>query len=272
VTDPWRRRSFVVVDFETSGTDVVEVGAVQWRPWRALGTFQRLCRPARPIPPVPVGGAVITDEMVRGEPPFSCVLRELLDFVGDAILVAHNAPFDRAVLRAALARAGAELPNPFLDTLRLARRWFPEAPAHDLATLCWYHRIRREREHRALDDALATAELLRLLLECARDEGIATTADLLALGGPPSGDPRGTGGELELTPAEQALLEAAVVRGDALDIRTRSPGGRERTRRVVPYVVDLARGVPRLVVFDVEAGETKVIPLDRLVAVAEAGD
>ena len=72
-----------------------------------------------------------------------------------------------------------------------------------------------------------------------------------------------------IAPEEQSLLEAAVVQGDEVEIRTRSDLGLERTRRVVPYVIDRARGVPRLVAYDVDKGETKVIRLDRVVGVAE---
>ena len=265
----WENRRFVVLDFETSGDDVVEAGAVRWTPWRTLAKFERLCRPLRPIVPDAVHG--ITDEMVAGESHFVHVLPELVDFVGDAVIVAHNAPFDRAYLRDGLARAGrGPLPNPFLDTVRLSRRFSPDAPAHDLATLCWFHRIPRARAHRGLDDALATVEVLRLALECARDEGIRTMEELLAAGAPAEASAPAPPPAVGLDPREQSLLETAVVQGDELEIRTRSELGHERTRHVVPYVIDRARGVPRLVAYDVEKGETKVIRLDRVVAVAEA--
>jgi DNA polymerase-3 subunit epsilon len=274
VSDRWLRQSFVVLDFETSGTagDVVEVGAVRWRPWRADGTFDRLCRPLFPILDSGVSLHGITNEMVAAEPHFVHVLPELMAFIGDAVLVAHNAPFDRAVLRAALRRAGRPpQPNPFVDTVRLSRRFFPDAPAHDLATLCWFHRIRRARAHRALDDALATVEVFRLALECARDAGVHSTAELLESESPEEARPGREPPAVVISPEQQMRLEAALHRGDQLEIRVRSERGIERARRVVPYVIDRSRGVPRLVAYDVERGETKVFRLDRVVAIGEAG-
>ena len=267
--DTWREATFVVLDFETSGLsdDVVEVGAVRWRPWRSGATWQRLCRPLLPIPPAATSVHGITNEMVEAELHFVRVLPELIRFVGDAVLVAHNAPFDRAVLEAALARVpSAPLENPFVDTLRLSRHFFPDAPAHDLATLCWFHRIRRERAHRALDDALATAEVLRIVLECVAQEGRERFEELLEIGTWQKGERRAAPSVM-IEREEQALLEGALARGDRVEITTRSEKGLERRRVIVPYVIDRARGVPRLVAYDVDRGETKVFRLDRVVSV-----
>jgi len=273
----WLDETFVVIDFETSGLvpgeggEVVEVGAVRATA-AALGEeFRRFCRPLLPIPPGATNLHGITNEMVAGHPHFVHVVPELVAFVGSAILVAHNAPFDRRVLDAAVVKTGAPpLRNPFLDTVRLSRRLSPDAPAHDLATLCRYHRIRHPRPHRALDDAVATACLLRLLLAGAADSGVRTTVELLGIGAPADRRERVAAPEPGPSPDEQALLEAALARGDRVEIRTRSERGIERSRLVVPYVVDRARGLPRLVAYDVERGETKVFRLDRVVAVAAA--
>jgi DNA polymerase III epsilon subunit family exonuclease len=122
----------------------------------------------------------ITDDMVAGEPPFAEILPELLSFLGDRIVVAHNAPFDLGFLRAAMASAGLPpLSNLVLDTVQLSRRVHPASPNHRLDFLCHHHDIFREAGHRALDDALATTELLRILLEAAPSEVLDEYSELV---------------------------------------------------------------------------------------------
>jgi DNA polymerase-3 subunit epsilon len=88
-------------------------------------------------------------------------MTEIHDFVGDATLVAHNASFDKKFWQHELARIGRAPRSDFLCTVLIARRLYPWAPNHKLATLVHLHHIQVEgRHHRALADADMTAKLL----------------------------------------------------------------------------------------------------------------
>jgi DNA polymerase III epsilon subunit family exonuclease len=266
---------FVVLDFETNGLsasrggEVVETGAVRVDGGEPGRTFHSFSRPRAPIPAGALAVHGIHDDDLAAAPRFGEVLPELLDFLGDRIVVAHNARFDRSFLDVAAEAGGRPRPdNAFLDTVRLSRGLHPHLDAHDLESLCVTHRIRRTERHRALPDALATAELLRVLLEDAEHAGVDSSRKLLALGG--VGRAERSAGGIVLDAEEQRLLEDASVTGDRLEIRYETTAGRLRPATVVPYTVE-ARG-PRLVAFDLERSVTRTFRLDRIVAVRALSD
>ena len=141
--EPLREVTFVVVDLETTGggTDteaITEIGAVKVRGGEVIGEFATLVDPGRGIPPLITVLTGITDLMVASAPPIGAVLPAFLDFAENAVLVAHNAPFDVGFLKAACARL--ERPWPALrvvDTALLARRVLTsdEVPDCRLGTL-----------------------------------------------------------------------------------------------------------------------------------------
>jgi DNA polymerase III subunit epsilon len=180
--------TFCVVDLETTGGSpsddrITEVGAVRLRGGECLGTFQTLVNPRRGIPPAITVLTGITDAMVVPAPTIESVLPSLLEFCGDAVFVGHNASFDLGFLRAACARTERALPPwPRVDTAALARRLLvDEVPNHRLGTLADRLRLDHRPSHRALDDALATGDLLHVLLERAGRLGVLGLDDLLAL-------------------------------------------------------------------------------------------
>jgi len=271
-----RSGSYVVLDFETTGlsprhAEIVESGAVQVDGGRIGESFHALSRPTRPIPASVTAIHGISDETVAAEPPFGEVLPSLLAFLGDRVLVAHHARFDCSFLDAATQRAGLHRPgNAILDTVRLSRRLFPHLDRHDLGSLCITHRIRRPRAHRALDDALATAELLGILLDRAEEEGMPREEVLLA-GRPGSWRrPRGPA-RITLDPEEMERLRDAAITGDLLGLGYVSARGAQRRADVVPYRIDAAGAAPRLIAYDVAAGRTRIWPLERVTGVGEAG-
>jgi len=180
--------TFTVIDLETTGGSpaadaITEVGAVKVRGGECLGTFQTLVNPGVPIPPGIVVLTGITEAMVRPAPLIDAVLPQLLEFIGGTVLVGHNFRFDTSFLDAAL-RAGhyPRLTQARIDTCRLARRLVrDEAPDCRLGTLARRLRLAHQPSHRALDDALATADLLHFLLERAAGLGVLGLDDLLAL-------------------------------------------------------------------------------------------
>ncbi len=188
---PLHEVTFCVVDIETTGGSpaacgITEIGAARFRGGERLGTFQTLVNPGLPIPPVITVVTGITEAMVLPAPRVDEVLPSLLEFVGGSVLVGHNLRFDTAFLDAALVRAGWQpLRQLRVDTVALARRLVLDDPDEvadcRLSTLAARFGLGHTPCHRALDDALATADLLHLLLERAAGYHAFALDDLLAL-------------------------------------------------------------------------------------------
>ncbi|MGH9283782.1 MAG: exonuclease domain-containing protein, partial [Acidimicrobiales bacterium] len=184
---PLSEVTFAVVDLETTGTApgrsrIIEVGAARFRGGECLGTFQTLVNPGCEVPPFITVLTGIAEAVLVPAPSIEEVLPSLLEFLGDAVLVGHNLRFDTSFLDAALHASGRRpLHQPRVDTLALARRLLAgEVPDRRLSTLARFFRTGTEPNHRALDDVLATAEVLHGLLERAGTFGILALDDLLA--------------------------------------------------------------------------------------------
>jgi DNA polymerase-3 subunit epsilon len=121
--------------------------------------------------------------MVADAPRIEDVLEVFLDFVQGTVLVAHNARFDVGFLNAALERHGYDpLSNAVIDTVTLARRLVrSEVPNCKLSTLAAHFNFPHQPIHRAMDDVLATGDLLHYLIERAAAFGVFDIEDLVAL-------------------------------------------------------------------------------------------
>ncbi len=180
--------TFVVIDLETTGGSaqscgITEIGAVKLRGGDCLGTYQTMVNPGVAVPPEITVLTGITESMVMRAPRIESVLPSLLEFVGEGVIVGHNVRFDLGFINAALQRdKRARLPNQSVDTLPLARRLLrDEVPNCKLGTLADRLRLSHQPNHRALDDALATGDLLHFLLERAGAIGVTGLDDLLTL-------------------------------------------------------------------------------------------
>ena len=178
--------TFVVVDLETTGgspaaAHITEVGAVKVRGGEVIGELQTLVNPAEPIPAFISVLTGITDRMVADAPRIDSVLPAFLEFARDAVLVAHNAPFDIGFLKAAAARTGHDWPRfPVVDTAHLARQLVTrdEAPNRKLSTLAQLFGAATTPDHRALHDARATVDVLHALLARVGNLGVDTLEEL----------------------------------------------------------------------------------------------
>jgi DNA polymerase-3 subunit epsilon len=245
--------TFVVIDLETTGTvpgesRIIEVAAAKYRGGECLGTFQTLVNPGCGLPPFIVALTGITEALVVPAPTIDEVLPSLLEFIGGAVLVGHNLRFDTSFLDADLiTRSRPRLANPRVDTLTLARRLIrDEVPDCRLATLAARFRTVTRPTHRALDDVLATAEVLHALFERAAGFGVLALDDLLALPSSPlalrklpllAGLPR-TAGVYLFRAADGRVLHV----GRAADVRSRVrslfvTGGRRRVARLLRETV-----------------------------------
>jgi DNA polymerase-3 subunit epsilon len=186
---PLSEVTFCVLDLETTGASsddaITEIGAVKVRGGECLGTFHTLVHPGRAIPPAITFLTGITDAMVGPAPRLDAVLPALVEFLRGSVIVGHNVGFDLRFLRAALAANGwPSVANRWVDTCALARRLVrDEVPNCALATLASRLRLDHRPSHRALEDALATTDLLHLLLERAASWGVLGLDDLLVLPG-----------------------------------------------------------------------------------------
>lgn len=183
---PLRDVTFVVVDLETTGGSaascaITEVGAVKVRGGRVVGEFQTLVNPGESIPPFIAVLTGITDAMVGPAPRIGSVVPSFAEFARGAVLVAHNAPFDVGFLRAAYAASHIAWPAyPVVDTARLARRALArdEAPNCKLSTLAVLFRSGTTPNHRALQDARATVDVLHGLLDRLGNLGVQSLEEL----------------------------------------------------------------------------------------------
>lgn len=172
-------KTYVVFDFETTGTDfmnngITEIGAVKIEGGKITEQFTTLIKPDYPISAEIIGLTGITPEMVKDAPKIDKVLPDFLKFIEYSVIVAHNAPFDTSFLRRFTNENDYEVKNTVMDTLDMSRRLLPELRHHDLKTIADYFGI-VFHHHRALSDAYATAEafieLMKLKYKNAEKKG-----------------------------------------------------------------------------------------------------
>lgn len=161
--------TIAVVDFETtglgatSGGRATEIAAVLVRGGTVVDSWSSLMNSGAWVPPYIQALTGITNEMLADAPDSASVMRELARFTEGCPLVAHNASFDRSFWQAEMQRAGvdADPAHEFACTVLLSRRLWPEAKSHALGEMVRFHGLRFSgRAHRAMADALVTAELL----------------------------------------------------------------------------------------------------------------
>ena len=182
---PFDQVDFVIVDLETTGWEpeeaaITEIGAVLVCGGRVRAQFSSLVNAGGAIPEQVATLTGISDAMVASAPPLSTVLTGFLSFARGSVLAAHNAPFDVAFLTAACQACGLPWPEfQVLDTVELAHRVLGEEEVADckLATLAAHFDTRIRPRHRALPDALATADVLTALLRRLAATGVSTLAE-----------------------------------------------------------------------------------------------
>jgi len=211
----------IVLDTETTGLDpqsghrIVEIAAIELMHHVPTGRrYHCYVNPERDVPVDAYAVHGLSVEFLAGFPPFASVINEFLEFIADAPLVIHNAEFDIAFLNAELARAGRPfLSTKYVDTLSLARRRFPGAPA-SLDALCRRFSIDlavREKHGAEIDCGLLADVYVELLggrqpgLDFAAPEAT-TTCDLASFVDRPVRPPRPHAATAAELAAHQALL------------------------------------------------------------------
>ena len=186
---PLRALEIVAFDTETTGLElrrgdtVISIGACRIVNARLLASdvFDVRVDPGMPIPPASTAIHGLTDSDVSGAPPLPVLLPRFRNYIGDAVVLAHNAAFDLLALQP--PGASVTLDMPVLDTLLISRALDESLDGHDLDTLADRYSLRFPpgTRHTALGDARVTAELWLALLPRLEARGIETLEQALAL-------------------------------------------------------------------------------------------
>ncbi|AEE98056.1 3'-5' exonuclease [Mahella australiensis] len=167
---------FVAIDLETTGLNpaidkIVEIAAVKFKYGEIIDSYTTLINPGIHIPSSASKINHITDETVHGAPDLSEVLPNLLNFIGDSILVMHNASFDLKFLKYHAAKLGYDISNPFIDTLPTCKKLFTDFENYQLATVANYLKISTaDTFHRACNDAEICGPVLIKCIDTAKNE------------------------------------------------------------------------------------------------------
>ena len=174
--------SYTVFDTETTGLkpsegdEIVQIGAVRIVNRRLLRheAFEQLVDPRRTLPKQSMRIHHISAEMLAGQPPIESVLPMFRAFVGDSVLVAHNAAFDMRFLELKQAASGVRFDRPVLDTFLLSAVLFPNQASHRLEAIAERLGVSVLGRHTAIGDAIVTAEVFLKMLPLLADKGIRT--------------------------------------------------------------------------------------------------
>ena len=173
--------TYIVFDIETTGFSsirdrIIEIGAVKVVNGKIVDRFSTFVNPQRPIPFEITNLTSITDEMVMDSPAIDVILPQFLEFIGDGVLVAHNAGFDVGFIEQNCRNLG--LNDHFVDTVALARVLLPTLSKYKLNVVAKALNISLENHHRAVDDAGATAEIFVKFVEMLKKDSITTLKEV----------------------------------------------------------------------------------------------
>lgn len=164
-------KEYVVVDLETTGLskdndEIIEYAAVRYIDGHQVDYIQSLVNPHVEVPANITRITGITQSMVSDAPDIETALPKLIEYIGDSIVVAHNAPFDIGFIESSAKRhLGLDLDLLCADTLIRFRNAFPQLKNHKLATVAEYLGVKETNYHRALSDAIVTAKCFQFLLD-----------------------------------------------------------------------------------------------------------
>ena len=178
---------YVVFDIETTGFSpvtnrIIEIGAVKVEHGEITERFSTFVNPQVPIPFHIEKLTSINDSMVMDADTIEVVLPQFLEFVGDAILVAHNANFDVSFIKENAKRQGIPVDFTYVDTVGIARALLTGQSKYTLDAVAKTLGISLENHHRAVDDAECTAEIFVKFIDMLKKDGIMDLASLNELG------------------------------------------------------------------------------------------
>jgi len=171
-------KRYVVLDLETTGLsrsrhNITEIAAVRVEEGVVVDKFHSLVNPCERIPRFITRLTGITDDMVRDCPTIDKILPDFLDFLGEDVIVAHNATFDYGFISHNVEKhVGIEFRNKRLCTRKLANRLLSDLPSKRLSYLCEHFEIVNTQAHRAMADTLVTADIFSRFLAMMYDNDV----------------------------------------------------------------------------------------------------
>lgn len=261
---------FVAFDTETTGLwalshKIVEIAAVKFRIDSPLTEeFESLVNPGRPIPPEVTAIHGITDEMVAEAPSSAAALKAFVEFCGpDAVLVAHNAPFDMSFIGNELARAGIPYPeNPIVDTVEIYRRYCTGLMSYSLLSLSQHFGFALAQEHRGLSDSHLVRQLVQsAFLNFDSFKAGRPLSDNLTVYRMAQWRP-----EPAPLPSNYADLDRAIQRGQSVEIIYQATNAAPSGRVIRPIQVYQLGQVHYIVAFCERVQAERTFRLDRIIS------
>ena len=165
--------NYCVLDLETTGLSpnydsIIEIGIIKVKENKIVDKYNSLINPGFLINEYITSITGITNEMLKGKPKIIDLKKEVLNFIGNDVLVGHNISFDVSFLQKGF---NEELKNEYIDTLQFCRKLFKELSHHRLTDMSNYLEISRN-EHRSMSDCLCTKELYDCIKEKMKNNGL----------------------------------------------------------------------------------------------------
>jgi exonuclease, DNA polymerase III, epsilon subunit family len=176
-------QTFVVFDLETTGFSntndkITEIGAVKVENFKVVDRFSELINPKKDISYKVQELTGITNDLIKDKPTIEEILPKFIDFIGDSVLVAHNADFDMGFMQQKCREQNIEFKNTSIDTLTLARILLPHMKRFRLNLIAKELGVPLLNHHRAVDDAEATAHIFIKFLEMMKKKGVEKLSDI----------------------------------------------------------------------------------------------
>ena len=176
-------QTFVVFDLETTGFSnkndkITEIGAVKVKNFEIVDRFNELINPEKDISYKVQELTGITNDLIKDKPTIEEILPRFMEFVGDSVLVAHNAEFDIGFINQKCKEMNIEFKNKSVDTLMLSRILLPHLKRFKLNNLTKELGVPLHNHHRAVDDAAATAQIFIKFLDMLEKKGAKKLSDV----------------------------------------------------------------------------------------------
>ncbi|WP_312286560.1 PolC-type DNA polymerase III [Terrisporobacter sp.] len=176
-------QTFIVFDLETTGFSnkndkITEIGAVKVENFKIVDRFSQLINPEKDISYKVQELTGITNDLIKDKPTIEEILPKFIEFIGDSVLVAHNADFDMGFMQQKCREQNIEFKNTSVDTLTLARTLLPHMKRFRLNLIAKELGIPLLNHHRAVDDAEATAHIFIKFLEMIKKKGAEKLSDV----------------------------------------------------------------------------------------------
>ena len=176
-------QTFVVFDLETTGFSnkndkITEIGAVKIENFKVVDRFSQLINPQKDISYKVQELTGITNDLIKDKPTIEEVLPKFIEFIGDSVMVAHNADFDMGFMQQKCREQNIEFKNTSVDTLTLARTLLPHMKRFRLNLIAKELGVPLLNHHRAVDDAEATAHIFIKFLEMIQKRGGEKLSDI----------------------------------------------------------------------------------------------